>query len=190
MKDGTVFMVEMHLDFTSSTVFSGSFGMYDIDDDTMLYDTDQLSDGGDGLVATDRYMFMSSWELAVDGSFTGKIMALDTWNSSAVFETMITNLSGPADMCVGPDNMVVIPSLLTGKIWFAQHSEGNLSGVEAYEPVDTYPYEGESDVCRDYMITTDGWLQNLTDGTTYSWNALRFWMDKSGYGCKVLLAIS
>merc|ERR1719273_1150738 len=27
-------------------------------------------------------------------------------------------------MCLGPDNMVVVPSLFTGKIWFVQYDDG------------------------------------------------------------------
>lgn len=146
------------------------------DNGDMWYENDQLSATGDGLVMTDRYMFVSSWE-----AVGGNLLALDMWNSSAVFETVVSNLPGPADICLGPDNMVAIPSLTTGKVWFVQHSD-TADGM--YEPVESYPYEGDSSVCMDYMITTNGWEQNVTNGT-YRWHALRFWMDNSGYGCRV-----
>ena len=113
MESGAVHMVETQLDQ------SGSLGVYYISRNEMSYSNDKLSVQGDGLVMTDKYMFVSSW---VNG---GQLMALDRTDIlytddgislASVFEVVLTNLTSPADMCLGPDNVVVVPSLFTGKV--------------------------------------------------------------------------
>merc|ERR1712217_823219 len=118
VKDGMVYLVETRADYT------GSLGMYDIDSGVFNYSTDLFNVTGDGIVASDDYLFATSW---ADG---GKLFSLDLSDDSAVFEVLVTNLTSPADICINEDEgMIAIPSLLTGKIWFYEYDDGDDSAA-------------------------------------------------------------
>merc|ERR1719361_753008 len=89
VRDGIIYMVE-----TRPQDDTGSLGQYVIDSGVMTYSTDLLSVAGSGIAIDWPYMFVSSWS---DG---GMLMGRNMMDSSSVFETLVTNITTPAKLCV------------------------------------------------------------------------------------------
>lgn len=114
VNDGQVYMVDVQL------AAAGSLGIYDIDSGNFTRDAVVLAGHSvcDGIVYYDGVWFVTD-------VFNGQLLALNTYEDDAIFEVVLSNLTGAADICLGPDNTIAIPSVGEGTIWFAQFEIGH-----------------------------------------------------------------
>lgn len=108
VKDGVVYMVDVQL------VQAGNLGMYDIATGSLTRDANVLATHSvcDGIVYVEPYWFVTD-------NFQGQLLALDTTDEDAIFEVVLTGLPSAADISLGPDNTIGIPST-DGIFYFAQ----------------------------------------------------------------------
>jgi len=114
VNDGVVYMVDY------STGSTGSLGMYNISSGELTRDAVVLADhpGCDGIVYYDGFWFVTD-------VVQGQLLALNTAEEDAIFEVVLSNLTGAADIGLGPDNTIAIPSPNVGTVWFAQFEIGH-----------------------------------------------------------------
>jgi len=115
VNEGSVYMVDVQLRNNSL----GSLGVYNIESGAFTRDTEVLAAHPvcDGIVYYDGYWFVSDVG-------QGQLLALDTKEEGAIFEMVLENMDGAADICLGPDNTIAIPST-SGTIYFAQFCIGD-----------------------------------------------------------------
>jgi len=116
VNDGAVYMV----DVSYANDSTGSLGIYDIESGEFSRDANVLADHPvcDGIVYYDGFWFVSDVG-------QGQLLALNTAETDAVFEVVLDNVPGAADICLGPDNTIAIPSPEMGTVWFAQFEIGH-----------------------------------------------------------------
>jgi len=115
VNDGAVYMVDVQL-----AGLGGSLGIYNIESGELTRDAVVLATHPvcDGIVYYDGFWFVSDVG-------QGQLLALNTAETDGIFEVVIDGLDGAADICLGPDNTIAIPSVGNGTIWFAQFEIGH-----------------------------------------------------------------
>lgn len=114
VKDGVVYFVETRV----SNLSTGALAMYDISSEEFAIDMQVLTVSCDGLVSTDRYMFATN-------NAGGQLLVLDLDEDDGVFEVVVDGLTNPADLCLGPDGILALPSLSAGPIYFVSYADND-----------------------------------------------------------------
>merc|ERR1712154_215631 len=122
--DGFVYMGDIQ--YADDAI--GSLGLYEIASENFTRNTDLLADHPvcDGIVyyeeCEEEDECNGVWFVTDVGQ--GQLLALQTplTDEDDVFEVVIDDLESPADLCLGPDNTLAIPSVNGDTIYFAQFS--------------------------------------------------------------------
>lgn len=150
INDGVIYLVEVRIDGT------GAFGMYDIDTGVFMYDNTVLNKMGDGIVYSEPYFFMTAF-------LAQELLAMNAEETNSTFEVVLSGLGsifgvdGPADLCLGPNNVLAIPNQAEANIYFAQFEidDGDATTTTAipFVNVSTTSFDDESNANKLRIIT-------------------------------------